>query len=568
MLHLILLLLLLLPTLASAQMRGGVVRGVALGSVPACSGSYDQCEAVLTNACRCGSEICLSGEWCCAADSSCCQDQETCQVLSCSVAEDYTQRASCKGAWLIGTDCTDTGDTTCENYCSGGSYAGTNIGAPSSVSVPSSSPTSARSLDFELGDNDDRVEITTNTVFNSASFTAMCWLNVEADDGLPMSRGDRYSDSGWDLVAPMFASPAPESQLITNTNTYYNDWDTQGATAVWRHYAVTWNGSGSQHKLYLNGNLDCDGTCVTPNGSSIPNPSSPYDLLTLSDPDFEYDGLLYECAYFNEALSAQDICNICECGLRGDATSARDCGCTSTCQTTTTTTTVETTTTTAPTTTTTLGYWQDDFERASLNPGSSYGSGAKLCSSGSCWTQNTAATPSITITGSSDFIGSDATSDQAAWYNNFLPSDNQGYACAKIGGTSTSSGGIAVCLGMSASGNSACCEPHWGGALNHDTFVVVNSTEVGGASLGIDGVSWAVGDIVGIERTDVDTFICKRWPSGGSSWTTIRTADFTSGNAVASSGYAGVYHWYGNSWMGEAFEVGNGSLPTGHTCTE
>jgi len=337
-------------------------------------------------------------------------------------------------------------------------------------------------------------------------------------------------------------------------------------TDTWYHVASTYD--GSVFRAYLNGVEDCgdsgvnNGTGCQATTGTVTDHDYNLNIGRRSSGEGYWDGLIYECAYFSEALTAQNLCDICECGLRGDVTTARDCGCTSACQTTTT-----TTTTTSSTTTTTLVAYTDAFTSIDSN-----------------WTQVTWDDGVLSVTSGAVYSG---TTDSLMYRNTFTPNAGSNFACTLLYRPGTNESGAGVCTGVSDDGapesaedNAVCC---------YTTNSIIGLAYFENGNYVTDTKQWSTdtvdsGDYLAIVRTGTDTFACYWCDASAtgcdavSDWThcynSATGCDGTGSGDVTRSGITnpgsqGVYVWKSSvsEWGVNAMGGGQGTtLPAPATC--
>ncbi len=227
--------------------------------------------------------------------------------------EDFTHRTTCIGAWVI----EDTDATVAEDICdeSRGADDLTGNGNPAVITtVPTGSPSWHRSMDL---DGDDWFERADEGDFEGDdAFTFGLWANQDVD-GAQFQIG---SEIDWSINI---------KQAGVGWRAFVGGlWEQSGTDILddtWYHLVVTWNTDDDFITVYTNGKQDCTAPC-----EDQPNTPTVTAATTLgwSQSSFKHIGFIHEAFYFSEELSAEEICQICSCGLQNDVTdrNVSECG--------------------------------------------------------------------------------------------------------------------------------------------------------------------------------------------------------------------------------------------------
>ena len=160
---------------------------------------------------------------------------------------------------------------------------------------------------------DDYVEVPHSSVLNSPNFTIMAWIYLNTDVGNTqrriVSKQAALSNSYSLVIFGNGYGGSTGNQLVTHSGDG-SVWvnllsDTKLSIRTWYHVAATHEGTIS--RLYINGELDKNGTTTT---QTVDNPA-PLTIgcqkQTGQSPLFFFNGIIDEVKIFNRALSQQEI---------------------------------------------------------------------------------------------------------------------------------------------------------------------------------------------------------------------------------------------------------------------
>lgn len=224
---------------------------------------------------------------------------------------DFTSDIDCIGAWIIAAD-TETEAKT--DRCGGDNDATQQGTYVEEASPPANSPSGASGVDMSTGGN--WMTIATAAAMEADEFSFGCWVNFSS----VASNSNLYGKSGSDVFALQEVSGGGFRGASGGV-----DWNTGSGTntSQWYHVWMVRNNSTADGLLYIDGALD-DTTSTT----TAPGTSGSSQNLGASNgiPSNEIAGSLYECAYLDRIVTADEVCQICKCGFADDTTSDRTCG--------------------------------------------------------------------------------------------------------------------------------------------------------------------------------------------------------------------------------------------------
>ena len=247
-------------------------------------------------------------------------------IVSGTLSENFTLRATCEGMWLLN----DTDNATIDDNCAdagtqGGANNGTTTGTggvPASATVPTGSPASYRSGDFELADS-DQSSVADNAVFEAVNLTVCAWVN---DESAPAT--DLYIISK-NAGGTGFGHLVSGGDQFGEINGVFEQGQTAVALATWTHICTRYDSGGTcadctddRVEIFSNAALNCTGQCDTQTVS--PTFGTEAVFIGSSNAAGFFDGLLHEVVYFSAALENEEICSICRCGVQGSATTVAD----------------------------------------------------------------------------------------------------------------------------------------------------------------------------------------------------------------------------------------------------
>ena len=234
-------------------------------------------------------------------------------------ATNYVEDANCQGAWLMTSDGGNETDLSGEDETL----------TETSGTIPTSSDTPAgyvgTSRDFEIDDTEALVtgdSGSTDISGANQSMSIVAWIKVESStatyDGIVTkdddSNGSRQYWLGVDTNNAVFALLSSDGSAIN-----YAIGATALNTGTWYHIAFVYN--DTDIRVYLDGSLDS-------NGAS--NPAAYINGVFDGTNDFRigcygnggalfshFDGLVAEVGVFDRALSAEEVKEIKDYGLRG-----------------------------------------------------------------------------------------------------------------------------------------------------------------------------------------------------------------------------------------------------------
>jgi hypothetical protein len=179
----------------------------------------------------------------------------------------------------------------------------------------------------------------------------------------------------------------------------------------------------------------------------------------------------------------------------------------------------------------------DTFDRGSL---------------GANWT-NAVITAAPTIKASTEYASTFLTAEAVGFYNVTRPITLTAYACGKLGGTQTQWAGPCLAAGH---GQAVCCEAM--GATGWRLHAVTPPFEPMVSAKG--ATVFAVGDYIGIQRTGVRAFECKR-STNGVTWTGLGVTTIAHNALVAGAGGAVAAGSTASGFTLADWEAADGSLP-------
>lgn len=227
-----------------------------------------------------------------------------------AMATDWT--SSAVGAWVFNEG---TG-TTVDDVSPNSNTCTLNGNAAWSTTVPNSNVRYSISFDG----TDDYLSCGTSDTFNlTGSFTVMAWLKLtgygESSNGRWLNRGNATNTTGWGFAASNTLSGytnVPYMVIYGATN-FSNPASNTLPTGSWVHVAAVVS-SGSSVAWYINGALSTGDTTIT---SLVGQTGATLYIGQRSDGLREFNGLIAEVGIFNTALSARDILDIYNNGIRG-----------------------------------------------------------------------------------------------------------------------------------------------------------------------------------------------------------------------------------------------------------
>ena len=228
---------------------------------------------------------------------------------------DYTADVNCLGAWFI--DSTNADDI--QDQCGANDLGATESqGTPTvSTTVPANSPAGYRSIDLDAaGDYYTRAD---DAEFDADPFTACVWGQ----------QGNTNSTRTWftNLATP--GEPGWEIRIVSDEVRGVVQGSFEQSTgdiltdSTWEHLCFTYNdASGDNITIYNNGVEVCAFGCTSQTGLDTNGVGLGWGAETDGGKPCGDTGscFIHEAAYFDRELAANEICEICRRGLRGDVT--------------------------------------------------------------------------------------------------------------------------------------------------------------------------------------------------------------------------------------------------------
>lgn len=240
-------------------------------------------------------------------------------TLEVPAGEDFAARSTCIGLW-IRNDSTTTSSDSAEDECSSNRGADDlspsgNTSSTCSSGLPTGSPSGDCYVSFD-GDT-DYLELADGAggqddFEGDSAYTAGCWVYA-ADVFSTYIAAESGTFGGWRLQkgnnAPWVAHNSGASETSGTTI----------AASTWYHIVSRWaDDADDEIEPFTNGQQDCAGACTT--STTTPSQAAPLRVGNTPGGFNDWSGRLYECWYVAEALTDEEICQICRCGFRDQAT--------------------------------------------------------------------------------------------------------------------------------------------------------------------------------------------------------------------------------------------------------
>jgi hypothetical protein len=255
---------------------------------------------------------------------------------------DYSERETCKGCWVRFTDgnlasaAVDHCDTVGQDGADTLTWGVLAEADDGDVPTPTASPTNADSV--LLPNQVTANGWNTETGYTHDDLTVGMWVKRlgGAANRIALRRGDGTTTNGdWDISCPntgvfqtdmsgtLSGSPGPECP-----------------SGAWSFIAMRYDGETGSDEIQAyastgqgtNTLLDCDGLGGSTCGTDAVGPHDGAEGLTFSanvNDAQRWNGNIYEVWLCEEALTAEQICEICRCSFYGDNQTDRDAACNS-----------------------------------------------------------------------------------------------------------------------------------------------------------------------------------------------------------------------------------------------